>query len=250
MKQVTEALFALQDPAYRAFHARLIPGVAWERVIGVRVPALRRYAAAFAKTPQAAEFLRELPHDYYEENNLHALLLMRRKDFDAVLSALETFLPQVDNWATCDLLRPACFAAHKEELLPPVRRWLASPHPYTVRFGIEMLMTHYLQTDFSPEYPAWVAAVQSEHYYVRMMQAWYFATALAWHAALSHRTPPVPLGAHKDHSEGGRKLPHLPAAEAAAQGPSYCRQSRLTPAAPPSPQSAAAGRFSALFSAP
>ena len=113
MKQVTEALFALQDPAYRAFHARLIPGVAWERVIGVRVPALRRYAAAFAKTPQAAEFLQELPHDYYEENNLHALLLMRRKDFDAVLSALETFLPQVDNWATCDLLRPACFAAHK-----------------------------------------------------------------------------------------------------------------------------------------
>ena len=180
MKQVTEALFALQDPAYRAFHARLIPGVAWERVIGVRVPALRRYAAAFAKTPQAAEFLQELPHDYYEENNLHALLLMRRKDFDAVLSALETFLPQVDNWATCDLLRPACFAAHKEELLPPVCRWLASPHPYTVRFGIEMLMTHYLQTDFSPEYPAWVAAVQSEHYYVRMMQAWYFATALAW----------------------------------------------------------------------
>ena len=171
MKQVTEALFALQDPAYRAFHARLIPDVAWERVIGVRVPALRRYAAAFAKTPQAAEFLQELPHDYYEENNLHALLLMRRKDFDAVLSALETFLPQVDNWATCDLLRPACFAAHKEELLPPVRRWLASPHPYTVRFGIEMLMTHYLQTDFSPEYPAWVAAVQSEHYYVRMMQA-------------------------------------------------------------------------------
>ena len=180
MKQVTEALFALQDPAYRAFHARLIPGVAWERVIGVRVPALRRYAAVFAKTPQAAEFLRELPHDYYEENNLHALLLMRRKDFDAVLSALETFLPQVDNWATCDLLRPACFAAHKEELLPPVRRWLASPHPYTVRFGIEMLMTHYLRADFSPEYPAWVAAVQSEHYYVRMMQAWYFATALAW----------------------------------------------------------------------
>lgn len=157
-----------------------MPGVAWEHVIGVRMPALRRYAAALAKTPQAALFLRELPHTYYEENNLHALLLMREKSFEALMPWLERFLPRIDNWATCDLLKPVCFAKNREKLLPCVTRWLGDAHPYTVRFAIEMLMTHYLREDFSPEYPAWVAAVESDHYYIRMMQAWYFATALAF----------------------------------------------------------------------
>lgn len=110
MREITEALFALRDEKYRAFHAALMPGVAWERVIGVRMPALRRYAAALAKTPQAALFLRELPHTYYEENNLHALLLMREKSFEALMPWLERFLPRIDNWATCDLLKPVCFA--------------------------------------------------------------------------------------------------------------------------------------------
>lgn len=180
MREITEALFALRDEKYRAFHAALMPGVAWERVIGVRMPALRRYAAALAKTPQAALFLRELPHTYYEENNLHALLLMREKSFEALMPWLERFLPRIDNWATCDLLKPVCFAKNREKLLPCVTRWLGDAHPYTVRFAIEMLMTHYLREDFSPEYPAWVAAVESDHYYIRMMQAWYFATALAF----------------------------------------------------------------------
>ena len=157
MREITEALFALRDEKYRAFHATLMPGVAWERVIGVRMPALRRYAAALAKTPQAALFLRELPHTYYEENNLHALLLMREKSFEALMPWLERFLPRIDNWATCDLLKPVCFAKNREKLL-----------------------THYLREDFSPEYPAWVAAVESDHYYIRMMQAWYFATVLAF----------------------------------------------------------------------
>ena len=163
MREITEALFALRDEKYRAFH-----------------PALRRYAAALAKTPQAALFLRELPHTYYEENNLHALLLMREKSFETLMPWLERFLTRIDNWATCDLLKPVCFAKNREKLLPCVTRWLGDAHPYTVRFAIEMLMTHYLREDFSPEYPAWVAAVESDHYYIRMMQAWYFATALAF----------------------------------------------------------------------
>ena len=129
MREITEALFALRDEKYCAFHATLMPGVAWERVIGVRMPALRRYAAALAKTPQAALFLRELPHTYYEENNLHALLLMREKSFEALMPWLERFLPRIDNWATCDLLKPVCFAKNREKLLPCVTRWLAGGCP-------------------------------------------------------------------------------------------------------------------------
>lgn len=180
MRQITEALFSMQDEKYRAFHGALMPTVERERIIGVRMPALRRYAAALAKKPEAALFLLELPHTYYEENNLHALLLMREKDFDVLMPQLECFLPEIDNWATCDLFKPACFAQNRKGLLPYLSEWLRSDRPYTVRFAIEMLMTHYLREDFSPEYPAWVAAVSSEHYYVRMMQAWYFATALAF----------------------------------------------------------------------
>ena len=180
MRQITEALFSMQDEKYRAFHGALMPTVERERIIGVRMPALRRYAAALAKKPEAALFLLELPHTYYEENNLHALLLMREKDFDVLMPQLERFLPEIDNWATCDLFKPACFARNRKRLLPYLSEWLRSDRPYTVRFAIEMLMTHYLGEDFSPEYPAWVAAVSSEHYYVRMMQAWYFATALAF----------------------------------------------------------------------
>lgn len=180
MSSIPEELFALRDEEYRAFHAALMPGVARERIIGVRMPALRRYAAALAGSPEAEVFLRALPHTYYEENNLHALLLMREKNFEALMPQLERFLPQVDNWATCDLLKPACFAKNREKLLPYITRWLGDAHPYTVRFAIEMLMTHYLREDFSQEYPAWVAAVESDHYYIRMMQAWYFATALAF----------------------------------------------------------------------
>ena len=105
---------------------------------------------------------------------------MREKSFEALMPWLERFLPRIDNWATCDLLKPVCFAKNREKLLPCVTRWLGDAHPYTVRFAIEMLMTHYLREDFSPEYPAWVAAVESDHYYIRMMQAWYFATVLAF----------------------------------------------------------------------
>ena len=183
MTQETECirarLFALQDEGYRAFHSRLMPTVPPETVIGVRVPALRRLAKRLAGTPQAEAFLQELPHIYYEENNLHAFLLESIRDYDAALAATEKFLPYIDNWATCDSFCPKVFAKHKEDLLPVLRRWRASDHPYTVRYGMEMLMRYYLDEDFRPEHLAWAAAVHSGEYYINMMRAWYFATALA-----------------------------------------------------------------------
>lgn len=183
MTQETECirarLFALQDEGYRAFHSRLMPTVPPETVIGVRVPALRRLAKQLAGTPQAEAFLQELPHTYYEENNLHAFLLESIRDYDAALAATEKFLPYIDNWATCDSFCPKVFAKHKEDLLPVLRRWMASDHPYTVRYGMEMLMRYYLDEDFRPEHLAWAAAVHSGEYYINMMRAWYFATALA-----------------------------------------------------------------------
>lgn len=183
MTQETECirarLFALQDEGYRAFHSRLMPTVPPETVIGVRVPALRRLAKRLAGTPQAEAFLQELPHTYYEENNLHAFLLESIRDYDAALAATEKFLPYIDNWATCDSFCPKVFAKHKEELFPVLRRWMTSDHPYTVRYGMEMLMRYYLDEDFRPEHLAWAAAVHSGEYYINMMRAWYFATALA-----------------------------------------------------------------------
>lgn len=183
MTQETECirarLFALQDEGYRAFHSRLMPTVPPETVIGVRVPALRRLAKRLAGTPQAEAFLQELPHIYYEENNLHAFLLESIRDYDAALAATEKFLPYIDNWTTCDSFCPKVFAKHKEDLLPVLRRWMASDHPYTVRYGMEMLMRYYLDEDFRPEHLAWAAAVHSGEYYINMMRAWYFATALA-----------------------------------------------------------------------
>ena len=180
-------LFALQDKDYRAFQIRLMPNVDPERVIGIRTPVLRQFAREFAKTPGAVDFLRRLPHHYYEENNLHAFLLERIRDFDQVIAGLDAFLPWVDNWATCDMMRPRVLGKHLPELLPHIRRWMASEQEYTIRFGIEMLMCFYLDDAFSPEYLQWVAAVRSEAYYVKMMVAWYFATALAkqYDAALS-----------------------------------------------------------------
>ena len=177
--EIQERLFALADPGYKQFHSRLMPTVSPEAVIGVRTPLLRALAAEWAGKPLAEEFLRALPHRYYEENNLHALLIMREKDYGRALALVEDFLPYIDNWATCDTLRPRVFARHREELMEAIERWLASEHPYTVRFGLGMLMTHYLDDAFLPAYPARAAAVKSEEYYVKMMVAWYFATALA-----------------------------------------------------------------------
>ena len=172
-------LFALQDEAYRTFHSALMPTVPPETVIGVRVPALRKLAKQLAGTAQAEVFLQALPHGYYEENNLHAFLIELIRDYDRALAETEAFLPYINNWATCDCFCPKVFAKHKKELLVPIRRWLDSGDAYTVRYGMEMLMRYYLDDAFRPEYLEWVADVRSTEYYINMMRAWYFATALA-----------------------------------------------------------------------
>lgn len=179
MTPIQTQLFSLQDSGYRDFHAKLIPTVSLDRIIGVRTPALRQLAKSFAKTPEASAFLRELPHTYYEENNLHGFILETFRDFDLLIAELNRFLPYVDNWATCDTMSPKLFHTHREALLPHIRRWLEAPDVYTVRFAVGTLMTHYLDDAFSPEYPALAASIQSEEYYINMMIAWYFATALA-----------------------------------------------------------------------
>ena len=180
IKQVQKELFAMQDEGYRAFHSRLIPNIDPARVIGVRTPQLRSYAKQFARREEAEIFLQQLPHEYYEENNLHAFLIEQIKDYDACLAQWNRFLLYVDNWATCDMPSPKVFKKHLPQLLSQIRQWMDSGETYTVRFGIGMLMRLYLEPEtFSPEYLQWVAEVRSEEYYVNMMVAWYFATALA-----------------------------------------------------------------------
>lgn len=172
-------LLALRDEPYGVFQRRLLPTVPPERILGVRTPALRALAAELSGTPEAAAFLAGLPHTYFEENNLHAFLLERLRDPAEALAAVESFLPYVDNWATCDQLRPPALRKGRPALLARIPVWLASPQPYTVRFGLGMLMAHFLDEDFRPDYLEWAAAVTSGEYYVNMMAAWYFATALA-----------------------------------------------------------------------
>ncbi len=174
--EIRARLFALQDVKYRDFQAKLIPGVPKETIIGVRTPELRRFAK---EAGENLDFLAELPHRYYDENQLHAFIISAVRDRQECLRLVEEFLPYVDNWATCDQMSLKCFRKDPAELLPHIRRWLASPETYTVRFGIGCLMEFFLDENFRPEYPEMVSAVHSDEYYVRMMIAWYFATALA-----------------------------------------------------------------------
>lgn len=179
MTALQARLFALRDEEYRDFNARLVPNRDKAEFIGVRTPQLRALAKALYGTDEAEAFMRALPHEYFEENQLHAFLIEQIKDFDACLAALDAFLPYVDNWATCDQLNPKVLGRDKPRLLARIRLWLESDEPYTVRYAIGQLMRWFLDEDYLPEYSALVAGVQSEEYYVRMMAAWYFATALA-----------------------------------------------------------------------
>ena len=192
--------------------AKLIPNIPPETILGVRTPALRKLAKELWKSGDPAPFMAALPHAYFEENGLHAFFLEQIRDFEACLEAVERFLPFVDNWATCDSLSPPVFKKHRAELLERVRDWLGSDQPYTVRFGIKMLMSHFLEEDFREEQLELVSVIESEEYYVNMMRAWYFATALAkqWesNAAVSGRTASGPLDTQQDDSEGGGELPH------------------------------------------
>lgn len=188
MEEIQKHLFELQDMAYRDFHSRLMPDIDKETVIGIRVPVLRKYAKSIAGTELAEKFIKELPHCYYEENNLHMMLITGIKDYARCLTEIERFLPYIDNWATCDFPAPKCFEDHKEELLPVIKRWIASSETYTIRYGIGMLMRLYLDEDFDPEYVRLVVGVKSDEYYVNMMIAWYMATALAkqWDAVIPY----------------------------------------------------------------
>lgn len=178
-KTIRERLFALQDLTYRDFQSKLMPTIDKETVIGVRTPELRRLAKELRGTTEAAEFLKTLPHRYYEENNLHAFLLESIRDYDACIEEINRFLPYVDNWATCDTMSPKVLGKHLPELLKEINGWLESGETYTVRYGIGMLMRYFLDDEFRPEYPKLVARIVSEEYYIKMMVAWYFATALA-----------------------------------------------------------------------
>lgn len=191
MNYIQQRLFTLQDPSYKAFQSKLMPTVNPDKIIGVRMPALRQLSKELAAEPQTmTEFVSDLPHRYYEKDNLHGLLINRMKDFDACIDALDTPLPYVDNWATCGLLKPVVFRKEagkgENRLLPHVRRWLASEHIYTCCFCIGVLMNFYLDEHFDPKYLEWVGSVYSDEYYVNMGIAWYFATVLAkqwecWH---------------------------------------------------------------------
>lgn len=176
---VFQRLSELSDPTYRDFHAGLIPNISPETILGVRVPALRKLARELRGSAEAQEFMAALPHEYYDENCLHGLLINDIKDFGATVSALDAFLPYVDNWAVCDLISPRSFKSRPAELAAHVRRWLESSHSYTVRFGIGVLMSFYLDEGFEPAQLEAVAERCCEEYYVNMMVAWYFATALA-----------------------------------------------------------------------
>ena len=176
---IRSMLFELRDEKYADFSAKLMPTLDKSTVIGVRIPVLRRLVKKISGTHEAQAFLRDLPHKYFEENNLHAFIVCETKDFDKCLSELERFLPFVDNWATCDSMRPKSFRVNSEKFLPKINEWIASDHTYTVRFAIELLMTHFLDESFDESYLCKVASVKSNEYYVNMMKAWYFATALA-----------------------------------------------------------------------
>ena len=179
MSTITERLLALQDINYKQFHSRLMPTVNPERIIGVRTPELRKLTKQLAGTQEADAFLKQLPHHYYEENNLHGFLIETIKDFDSCIEALNIFLPYVDNWATCDMMAPKVLKKDLPGLYEWIQRWISSGETYTIRFGVNMLMKYYLDEAFLPEYPVLVASIQSEEYYVKMVVAWYFATALA-----------------------------------------------------------------------
>ena len=173
-------LRAVSEEKNAAFVAKLVPHIPPERILGCRTPQLRTLAKSLdLDAPEVQAFLQTLPHHYFDENQLHAFLISRIRSFPECLAAVNAFLPYIDNWATCDQLSPAVFRREAEKLLPAIMQWIHAPQTYTVRFGIGMLMQHFLDAHFDPDYPAQVAAIRSEEYYINMEIAWYFATAMA-----------------------------------------------------------------------
>ncbi|MCQ2461901.1 MAG: DNA alkylation repair protein [Clostridia bacterium] len=178
-EEIEKRLFENADEKYRDFQAKLMPGVEIERIIGVRTPVLRKLAKEYAENEKIGEFLSELPHKYYDENNLHGFIISECKDYEKAVKYTDAILPYVDNWATCDLLSPKAFKKNRDRLSADIDRWLSSDRTYTVRFGLEMIMSHFLDDKFSVDFLEKAAEIRSEEYYVNMMLAWLFATALA-----------------------------------------------------------------------
>lgn len=176
--KLRDELLSMSDEKYKAFQCKLMPTVDESLVIGIQTPKLRSLAVRIYKRGEAGEFLNSLPHFYYEENNLHAFLIEKEKNYDCAIELIDKFLPYVDNWATCDSLSPKVFSDNKDRLILKIPEWIGSKHVYTVRFGICMLMKHYLDEAFSPEYLKWVGGIKSEEYYIKMAAAWYFSVAL------------------------------------------------------------------------
>ena len=179
MEKIENELFKLQDKKYQEFQAKLIPTRNPNTIIGVRTPELRKYAKDLLKNNEYKEFLKELPHKYFDENQLHAFIISGIKDYDECINYVNQFLPYIDNWATCDQMSPKIFKKNHDILLKEIKNWINSKETYIIRFGIGMLMQHFLDEDFDPEYLEWVSNIKSKEYYVNMMIAWYFATALA-----------------------------------------------------------------------
>ena len=178
-EDIISELFNLQDLKYRDFNKKLIPTVNPEKIIGVRTPALRALAKTLSKRDGISDFLGALPHEYFDENQLHAFIISEIKDFKLCIDEVQRFLPFVDNWATCDQLSPKVFKKHRKELLPHIEKWIKSDKTYTVRFGVGMLMEHFLDGDYDISKPQAVSQINSQEYYINMMKAWYFATALS-----------------------------------------------------------------------
>lgn len=181
IEEIKDYLLKNQDLQYKQFHSSLMPTIDSNTIIGIRVPVLRNYTKALLKKydiQMLFPFFQNLPHQYYEENNIHAFLIEKINNYDECLFQLEKFLPYIDNWATCDMLNPKIFSKHKDDLLKKINEWIKSTHTYTIRFGIGMLMIFFLEEDFNPSYLELVCSVKSEEYYVNMMKAWFFATAL------------------------------------------------------------------------
>ena len=178
-EEIREVLYGHQDLKYRDFQAKLIPGMEPEKMIGVRTPDLRKIAKQMAKREDIGEFLENLPHEFFDENQVHAFVISELKDYGRCVQEVERFLPYVDNWATCDQMSPKVFKKHKDLLLEYVNEWIKSDHTYVKRFAVGMLMEHFLDEDFKTSYLTKVSKIRSDEYYVNMMTAWYFATALA-----------------------------------------------------------------------
>lgn len=179
--KILDDLFKLADDKYADFHSKLIPNIPREKIIGVRVPEMRKLAKEYFKSEEAKLFLSDSPHKYYDENLLHGMFISEIKDYDRCINELEKFLPYIDNWAVCDTISPKVFKNNKEKLIKKIKIWIPSKKTYVCRFGILMLMKHFLDNDFKPEYLEIVANIKSDEYYVNMMIAWFFATALSKH---------------------------------------------------------------------